>query len=598
VLQRYLHAAGDKARRRGAIGLLVWSLRETGGRLATAWAFGLIFQGGLLLLPWCLGRAIDDGISARDQSALLAWAGAVLAVSVLLTAGELGMRWYGALGADRTANRVVARLTAAVVRLDRTTVGRYGHGDLVLRGTRDTEALFTWLRGTPSLFSGLFGFAGAIVAVALLDDSLAVVGLATLPLLIAVNLWYPPRFERASALVSDAHARRADAAEDLLTASTAVRGLGGESVLVRRHHQHSDAVTAQTLRLARVAASWSSNAPFVPALAGAIGLLTGGLAVLDGRITVGTLVTFTTWMALLSLQVITLTERFSIVGLAYTAAGRIAEVLGAVPLVREREVTVALPATGDLTATGLRAEPPGRPPLTLPDLCVRPGEFVALTGVVGSGKTTLLRLLARLEDPSEGTVSLGGVPLTDAAFAELRQRITIVGQRPSLVSGTIAENLRLGHAVRSDGPGSGAAAGVLPGGDDELRAACRVACIDEQIIAMPDGYATRVGERGSTLSGGQVQRLALARALLRRASVLLLDDVTSGVDAATENAILDRLRDWAPGTTIIAATSRPEVVRRADRVIHLGDPPPADLAAPADPASPGADIVSVGGNRG
>jgi ATP-binding cassette subfamily B protein len=563
VSQRHPRSADGGARRSGAIRLLGWSLRETGGRLATAWAFGLAYQGGLLVLPWVLGRAIDEGIEPRDQGALLAWAGAVLGVSALLTAGELGMRWYGALGANRTANRVVARLTAAVLRLDRAAVGRFGHGDLVVRGTRDTEALFTWLRGTPSLFSGLFGFVGAIVAVALLDDSLAVVGLATLPLLIAVNLWYPARFERASSRVSDAHSDRADAVEDLLTASTAVRGLGGEGVLVRRHHGHSNTVTEQTLTLARVAANWSAHAPFVPAIAGAIGLLTGGLAVLDGRISVGVLVTFTAWMALLSIQVITLTERFSIVGLAYTAAGRIAEVLNAEPTVKEKDATVALPATGDLCADGLTVELPGRPALVLPDLRVRPGEFVALTGVVGSGKTTLLRLLARLEDPASGIIALGGVPLTDAAFAELRQRITIVGQRPSLLSGTIAENLRLGHAARAD-------QGTT---DADLRAACHVACIDEQIAALPDGYATGVGERGSTLSGGQVQRLALARALLRRASVLLLDDVTSGVDAVTEAAILDRLRGWAPGTIIIVATSRPAVMAAADRIIHLGDPP-------------------------
>jgi ATP-binding cassette subfamily B protein len=572
VSQRHPRSADGGAHRSGAIRLLGWSLRETGSRLAIAWAFGLTYQGGLLFLPWVLGRAIDEGIVPGDQGALLAWVAAVLGVSVLLTVGELGMRWYGALGANRTANRVVARLTAAVLRLDRVAVGRFGHGDLVVRGTRDTEALFTWLRGTPSLFSGLFGFLGAIIAVATLDGSLAVVGLATLPLLIAINLWYPARFERASARVAEAHADRADAVEDLLTASTAVRGLGGEGVLVRRHHAHSTVITEQTLTLARVAANWSAHAPFVPALAGAIGLLTGGLAVLDGRISVGVLITFTTWMALLSIQVITLTERFSIIGLAYTAAGRIAEVLNAEPTVREKDVTVALPATGDLTTAALTVELPGRPALDLPDLLIRPGEFVALTGVVGSGKTTLLRLLARLEDPAAGTVAFGGVRLDDAAFAELRQRITIVGQRPSLLSGTIADNLRLGHAARAD-------QGTT---DADLRAACHVACIDEQIDALPDGYDTLVGERGNTLSGGQVQRLALARALLRRASVLLLDDVTSGVDAVTETAILDRLRGWAPGTTIIAATSRPEVIARADRIIHLGDPP-TPAATPVPP---------------
>ncbi|MET7425503.1 ABC transporter ATP-binding protein [Dactylosporangium sp. NPDC005555] len=537
---------------RGALGLMTWGLRETGGRMFVAWLFGLTYQSGLVLLPWCLGRALDEGITGRDRGALLGWAGAVLGVSVLLTAGELGMRWFSAIGASRTGNRLIARLTAAVLRLDRGAVGRFGHGDLVTRGTRDAEAVHTWLRSTPSLLSGVLGFCGAVVVVALLDPALAVVGVATVPVLILVNLWYPPRFERAGRRVSEAHSTRADAVEDLLSASTAVRGLGGERVLVERHHARSAEVTSETVALARIAAGWSAHAPFVPAIASAVGLLAGGLAVLDGRISVGTLLTFTTWMALLSLQVITLTDRFGVIGLAWTAGRRIAEVLEAEPAIKEPEKAVPLPRTGELATAGLRVELPDRAPLHLPDLRVRPGEFVVLTGLVGSGKTTLLRLLARLADPAGGTVTYGGVDLRDAALADLRRTITIVGQRPQLLSGTIRENLLLGIDE-----------------DADLDGACHVAAVDEFVGSLPDRYDTLVGERGSTLSGGQVQRIAVARALLRRAPVLLLDDVTSAVDAGTETAILDRLRDWAPGTTVVAATSRPEVMARADRLISL-----------------------------
>ncbi|MEU1810713.1 ABC transporter ATP-binding protein [Micromonospora aurantiaca (nom. illeg.)] len=531
--------------------LLSWALRDSAPYLGVSWLSGLLYQGGLLMLPICLGRAIDAGVRAGDTGTLLMWVGGLLAVSVALAAGEAGMRWFGVLGASRTGNRLVSRIAGHVLGLDRVGVQRYGSGDLVTRATRDVEAVHTLLAGSPGLLSGVVGCAAVIVSIALLEPVLAVVGLTTLPLLVLINLWYPPRFERSNQDVSRAHSERADAVEDLLVAGTAARGLGGRQVLVDRHHERSAAVTARTLSLARITADWSAHAPFVPALALAVGVLLGGLAVLDGDLTVGGLVTFAGWMSLLSLQVERITGRFAQVGQGWTAAGRIAEVLGTGIAVTDPADPVPLPARADLVATGLRADLPGRT-ITWPDLRVAAGEFVAITGPVGSGKTTLLRLLSRFEDPAAGTVTYGGVPLPAVALADLRRRITAVPQRPVLLSGTVADNLRLGRPDLTDA---------------DLRAACHVAAID--VDALPDGYATEVGERGDALSGGQVQRLALARALLRRPAVLLLDDVTSAVDATTETALLDRLRDWLPDATIVAATSRPAVAARADRVIEL-----------------------------
>ena len=177
----------------GAPGVLRWSLGVAGPRLVVAWLCGVGYQGGLLLLPWCLGRALDTGISSGDRAVLLGWAGAVLAVSVLLTAGEMGMRWFAVLAANRSANRLVARLDDQVLRLDADGVGRFPHGDLVTRGTRDVEAVGTWLASTPSLLSGLLGCAAVIAVIAALDPALAVIGLATIPLLVLVNLFYPAR---------------------------------------------------------------------------------------------------------------------------------------------------------------------------------------------------------------------------------------------------------------------------------------------------------------------------------------------------------------------------------------------------------------------
>ncbi len=534
--------------------LLRWSVRHAGRGLTASWFGGLGYQAGLILLPWCLGRALDEGVTPGDTRALLLWAGAVLAVSVLLTVAEWAMRWWATLAGVRTGNVLLLRLAERVLGWDAGTAHRFSAGDLTVRGTRDVEQVSVWLGSVPSLVSGLLGLITVIVVVAGLDPLLAVVGLATVPLLVLVNLWYPRRYERANAALSGAHGARADAVEDLLSAGPAVRGLGGETVLVERHHEASRTVRDRTLDLARIAAGWSAAAPFVPWLATAVGIAAGGLAVLDGRFSIGGLVAFASWMALLGRQVTMLTFRFNQLGDAWTAAGRIGAVLGAEPALTDPAHPVPLPAAGPLRATGLTVDRDGRGPLRLPDLAVEPGEFVALTGPVGSGKSTLLRLLARLADPAGGTVDYAGTDLRTAALAEVRGTVTVVGQRPLLLSGTIAENLRLGRTTLTD---------------DDLRAACRTAGILDFVESLPDGLGTAVGERGSTLSGGQLQRLALARGLLRDAPVLLLDDVTSAVDAGTEQRILDALRDGR--RTIVFATSRPAVAARADRVVDLSE---------------------------
>lgn len=518
--------------------LMLGLLRETRVAVAVSAVCGLGFQGGLILLPWCLERALDRGITPGDGPALRTWVLVLVAVSAGLTLSEAGMRWFVSLSADRAGNRLVVRTGRRLLGLDAAAAGRFGHGDLVTRATRDVDAVREWLGTVPSLLSGLVGFGTVVVVLSRTGGGLGRVALAVLPLLVLVNLWYPAWYARADAAVSTAHGERAGAVEDLLTASTAVRGLGGEDVLVRRHHRRSAALTTDTLALARVAADWSAYAPAIPWLAVAAGLAVGGPAVLDGDFTIGGLVAFAAWMALLARQVQMLTERARQAGHAYVSSVRIAEVLDARPELAPPADPERLPERGRLVGPGIAVEP---------------GEFVAVTGPTGSGKTTLLRQLARLRD---GDVSFGGVELARADPGQLRRRITLVPQRPTLLSGTLADNLRLGLADRPD--------------DAELLAACRAAAVDDVVDSWPDGLDTVLGEGGRTVSGGQLQRFALARALLRRAPVLLLDDVTSAVDAATEERILARLPAWAPGTTIVAVTSRPAVLAAADRVVTRG----------------------------
>ncbi|MFH8686178.1 ABC transporter ATP-binding protein [Streptomyces sp. CB02115] len=548
---------------RDGLRLLAGCLRDRPALATLAVLGGLVYQLALIALPWFIERAVDQGIVHEDRSALLRWALVIVGAGILAALAEMVLGWYSTLLATTQGNRLYIALADRVSRLDTRTLARYGEGDLGMRGTRDVDLVRSWLSGVASFLTGVTGFAVMIVAIMRLDPLLALICLLCVPPLVWINTyWFPKRFGAANTALSAAHGSRADAVEELLSASAAVRGLGGEPALVRRHHERSAAVTEHTLTTGRVSAGWAALSPFVPALAIGAGLGLGGVAVLRGTMSVGGIVAFASWMSMLVLWVGVITLRISQLSQATTAARRLQDVLLPHPTDRAPG-TAPLPATGDLTAEGVGHSAGGHLILAPVDLTVRPGELVAVTGPTGSGKTTLLRILAGLLPPGTGTVRFGGRPLEEADSAEVHARLGYVPQRPVTVSGTLADNLRLGSAHT----------------DDELRRACRTAALDDYLDAAPDGLDTLVGERGSTLSGGQLQRLALARAVLRKPPVLLLDDITSAIDTTTERTLLARLRAWSGETAIVCATHRGGFLDAADRILTLA---PAEAAAPDD----------------
>lgn len=545
-------ADGDERR------LLIWCLRRRLPLVLGAVVGGTIFQAASVAFPLFVQFAIDDGIHPGDTGATARWAGVIVALSLVLVGGLALMQTLITTASVRTTNEVRSALLDRALRLDRRSLAGFGRGDLVTRGTRDVDVVHAWLFGVASMITGCLGFATILVLIATQDGLLAIVGLATVPVLIVLNIVLPKRFGAANARLSAAHGSRADAVEELLAASAAIRGIGGEGPLLERHTARSATVARETVATARVAATWAAGAPFVPGAATAVGLLVGGQAVIAGSLTIGGLVAFSSWMSMLAVWVGVLTSRFTQLGEAVTAARRINEVLLSTPSVVSPENPRPLPECAPLRVAGVRVLDERGTVLGPVDLLAEPGEFVAVTGPIGSGKSLLLRLIARWEDPDEGTVCYGDVDLRRAELTDVRNRIVFVPQRPALVSGTIAENLRIGRPELTDA---------------ELRAACRIAAIDEHLAALPDGYDTQVGEQGATLSGGQLQRLALARAVLHGAEVLVLDDVTSAVDAGTERLILDRLRTWSRGNgtarTVVFAGHREAVATAADRVVAL-----------------------------
>ncbi|MFJ6146634.1 ABC transporter ATP-binding protein [Streptomyces anulatus] len=540
--------------------LLRRTLRQVRGPFLRSVGWAAVRQCAFLAMPWLLGRAVDTGVRSGSPVGALPYVAAFLAAACVEYAGMRGWQLWATLADNQAGTRLRTRLLSAVLAVDGDTLQRRTgtSGDLTTRATRDVDTVLVWIHGlTTWVVIGLTALV-LVPAIGGLDPLLLLVAAATVPVLLVLNRVFPPLFGRRAELLADAHGARSAAVAELLGALLPLRGVGGDRLLVERHHRHSAAVKDATLRLAAVGSLWEAAAFTVPLLAVTAGLLAGGLAVADGRITVGALTTFVLWMGTVSVAVNALTARLGDLAEARVAAGRIAGVLE-LPAPARPHVEVG--HGGALRVAGLTVRRLGRAAIGPLDIEAGPGEWLALTGPTGSGKSTLLRAIAQLV-PASGSAALAGVPLDSLDPEQLYRLVGLVPQGPVLLHGTVAENLLL--------PG--------PRPAPELAAAARTAGLDPALSALADGLDTQVGEGGGSLSGGQRQRVALARALLRDCPVLLLDDVTSALDDVTEAAVLDRLRRATADRIVILAGHSAAVLARADREIALPAPGAGPLA--------------------
>jgi ATP-binding cassette subfamily B protein len=283
----------------------------------------------------------------------------------------------------------------------------------------------------------------------------------------------------------------------------------------------------------------------------------GAVQIVNGTLTVGELVAFTSYLFLLLQPLFIIGFGATQIARAGASADRLFEILDAAEDVAERpDATTLDRLEGAVELRGVHLRYPGAERETLAgiDLTVRPDTVVAVVGATGSGKTSLVNLVPRFYDATEGTVSVDGHDVASVTLSSLRGQIGFVMQDSVLFSGSVRSNIAYGRPDATD---------------EEVESAARAAQAHEFITRLPEGYDTRVGERGVKLSGGQRQRIAIARALLIEPRILVMDDSTSSVDSATEAAIRDRLDRLMEGRTTFIVAQRLSTARRADVVVVM-----------------------------
>ena len=285
----------------------------------------------------------------------------------------------------------------------------------------------------------------------------------------------------------------------------------------------------------------------------------GAHYILDGSLTTGDLSMLFSYVMSILMSLMMLSMVFVMITMSAASAQRIVEVLGEKSDIVSPANALTEVADGSVDFENVSfayRQGSGKPVLQSIDLHIRSGETIGILGGTGSAKSSLVNLIPRLYDVTEGTVKVGGRDVRDYDLEVLRSQVSVVLQKNVLFSGTIYENLRWGNPDATD---------------EECRAACRLACADEFIQRFPEGYETTIEQGGSNVSGGQKQRLCIARALLKKPKILILDDSTSAVDTATDAKIRRAFREEIPGTTKLIIAQRVSSVQDADRILVLDE---------------------------
>jgi ATP-binding cassette, subfamily B, multidrug efflux pump len=525
---------------------------------ATGFALLVVTNLLTIVVPWLLKQAIEalrpEGAGPRRAAALaLAIAGAAIVLAVARTASRLQI-----LGASR---HVVAdlreRLFEKLQSLPASFYARRRTGEIMSRVVNDlmlVRSLFG--PGVLNVINVAILYTAGLAMMAIIDPSLALAAVLPYPfLLLGVGHASRAIHQRSNA-AQEALADISNRAQENLTGIHQVKAYVREEPEIEAFGRLNEVYRDRNLALAR-------SRGLVVTLMGGLGAAStiivvwlGGRHVVEGRLSIGGLVAFISYLGILTGPTIMMGWVLGVFQRGMGALRRVEEILSLTSdLPGDANTGPGPDLGGRVTLRGLRfSYPDGPPVLDGIDLEVPPGTTVGIVGRVGSGKSTLVRLLGAVHRVPRGMLFLDGHDLNDLPAGAVRACVAMVPQETFLFSRTIAENIALG---RPDAP------------REAVAEAARIAQLDRDLAAFPEGLDTRVGERGVTLSGGQRQRVALARALLMDPRILVLDDALSSVDADTEDAILRGLGGYTRRRTTLVISHRVSTVLAADRILVL-----------------------------
>jgi ATP-binding cassette subfamily B protein len=523
--------------------------------------------------PWPLAVILNQVLQEQEASGIVAflfgsdpttWVVLVSMVTarfLIIAVGNGFTVLNHYLGSKTEQNMVMdlrSDLFAHVQRLSFTFHDQRQTGALMSQINIQAAAVGNIVMVFPPIAEAALTLVGMFVIAMLIDWQLALLSLLVLPFLYWSFGMYGRRIVPRLQNVQELEWRSLSIVHEAMAMLRVIVSFGREDYEHKRFREQGQVAVDERVKLTVGQSMYTLWVQTATAAGTSLVLGVGAWHVIQGTISVGELIVLMTYIASVYQPLEQISTTVGTIHDQLVQFNASLNLLDKEPEVSERPDAVALDrAQGEVAARGIDFSYHGRED-TLADVSfeARPGERVAVVGHTGAGKSTLMSLLIRFYDPSSGSIEIDGVDIRDLKLDSLREQISVVLQEPLLFSGTIAENIRYGR---------------LGASREEIEDAARAANAHEFISRLPDGYATVLGERGAHISGGERQRICVARAFLKDAPILILDEPTSSIDSRTERVILDALDDLMEGRTSFMIAHRLSTVRHADQILVMSE---------------------------
>ena len=540
--------------------ILIQYVKPHWGLLVAVMIFQFAQSMASLALPTLNADIINKGVAKGDTAYILSTGGLMLLISVGQVAGSILATYFGSKLAMMVGRDIRGKVFAQVGTFSERDVSIFGTPSLITRSTNDVQQIqMLVLMGSTMLLSAPILAVGGVITALGLDFNLSIIMAVSVPVLLVVIGFLLSKMIPLFRLMQTRIDRINQVLREQLTGVRVVRAFVREETETARFDQANVQVTETALKSGQLMAFMFPAVLIVLNLSSVAVLWLGAYRVDSGAMEIGTVMAFLQYLMQILMAVMMSMFMAMMIPRAAVCADRVTEVMKTEPGV----VNSATPITSAQNAGGIQFQDvtfayPGaeKPVLANLNFDIKPGTTTAIIGPTGSGKTTLINLIARLVDPTQGKVLIDGVPLQDLDTNDLWSKVGLIPQKAFLFSGTIADTLRYGRQDATD---------------EELWQALEISQAADFVKALPEGLAASVVQGGTNFSGGQRQRLAIARALVKRPEVLIFDDSFSALDLTTDAKLRQALAKELPSITKIIVGQRIASIKHADQIVVCQD---------------------------